>query len=254
MKRRRTRARSAEFGFTLLETLIATALMAAVLAALATVTAQWLPNWNRGFDHVQRTALFALGIERTVADVAAAQFVAPNRGTKNPLFEGTEVSVTFVRSVIGPNSRPGLEIIRIAETADERGLVLVRMRAPFAPSAPEVRPVDQARFSDPVVLMRTPYRMSFSYAGPDRIWQDKWVDAEQLPSAIRLRIRDAGSEQTLSMSTATLIHAEIPVDCILPQANIKIDCGEARPPQSNPGNPGTTVSPGTVRNNAMQAR
>src|SRR5438067_1558613 len=35
-------------GFTLIETLIAMALMSAILAALSIVTAQWLPNWNRG--------------------------------------------------------------------------------------------------------------------------------------------------------------------------------------------------------------
>jgi general secretion pathway protein J len=49
-------------GFTLVEVLMATALMGAILAALATVTAQWLPNWNRGFARVQRTENLALGL------------------------------------------------------------------------------------------------------------------------------------------------------------------------------------------------
>ena len=64
-------------GFTLIEALFATALMGAILAALATVTAQWLPNWNRGFARVQRNELLALGLERLVADLAAAEFVQP---------------------------------------------------------------------------------------------------------------------------------------------------------------------------------
>src|ERR1051326_8246637 len=55
----RTRAREGIAGFTLIETLIATALMVATLAALATVTAQWLPNWNRGFVRAQRTELLS---------------------------------------------------------------------------------------------------------------------------------------------------------------------------------------------------
>ena len=38
-----------ECGFTLIETLAALALTGLVLSALATLTAQWLPNWNRGF-------------------------------------------------------------------------------------------------------------------------------------------------------------------------------------------------------------
>ena len=43
-----------EAGFTLLEVLLATLLMTVILGALATVTAQWLPNWNRGIVRVQR--------------------------------------------------------------------------------------------------------------------------------------------------------------------------------------------------------
>ena len=44
-----TRRRSRIAGFTLVEAMVATALMGMILAAIATVTAQWLPNWNRGF-------------------------------------------------------------------------------------------------------------------------------------------------------------------------------------------------------------
>ena len=62
-------------GFTLMEALLATALMGVILAAIATVTAQWLPNWNRGFERVQRAELLAVGLERIVADLAAAEFI-----------------------------------------------------------------------------------------------------------------------------------------------------------------------------------
>src|SRR5437868_4533829 len=117
-------------GFTLVEALMATALMGAILAALATVTAQWLPNWNRGFARVQRNEQLGLGVERLVADLAAAEFVSIGRLTKEPYFDGAELAVTFVRSALGPNARGGLEIVRIAEVGGERGLALVRTRAP----------------------------------------------------------------------------------------------------------------------------
>ena len=57
---------------------LAMTLMVGVLAALATVTAQWLPNWNRGFARVQRAELLALGLERLVADLSAAELVTAN--------------------------------------------------------------------------------------------------------------------------------------------------------------------------------
>jgi general secretion pathway protein J len=209
-------------GFTLVEALVATLLMGVVLAALATITAQWLPNWNRGFVRVQRSELLAVALDRIVADLAAAEFISPNREIKRPLFEGSELAVTFVRSALGPNTRPGLDVVRIAETADRQGTALVRSRAPFAPRALSAAPF---HFSDPVVLLRAPYRASFSYAGQDGVWRGRWLDAKELPSAVRLVIRDAATERTLSVSTATVIHAQLPAEC----AKGGGECGDTAP-------------------------
>jgi general secretion pathway protein J len=207
------RDRVAIAGFTLIETLIATVLMVAILAALATVTAQWLPNWNRGFVRVQRTELLSLGIERAVADLAAAQYVPAHYATRKPLFEGRELSVTFVRAAIGPNSPPGLEIVRLAEAADARGLALVRTEMPFTPVDPTVG-IDLHRLGDPVVLARAPFRLSFAYAGVDRIWKSTWIDAGELPTAVRVTVRNAASGRTLSVSTAALVHVTVSAACL----------------------------------------
>jgi general secretion pathway protein J len=206
-------ARCASAGFTLIETLIATALMVAILAALATVTAQWLPNWNRGFARVQRTELLSLGLERVVADLAAAEYVPAHYATKRPLFEGRELAVTFVRTAIGPNSPPGLEIVRLAEAADARGLALVRTQMPFAPADPNVG-VDLRGLGDPVVLTRAPFRLSFAYAGADRVWKPTWIDATQLPTAVRVTVRNAATGQVLSVSTAALVHITASAECV----------------------------------------
>lgn len=217
MKRSRSHQRRTSAGFTLIEALIATALMAAILSAVAMVTAQWLPNWNRGFANVQRSELLALGLERLVADISAAEFIPAGRGNPMPVFDGTPMSILFVRSALGPNTRTGLEIIRIAEIAGEFGPVLVRTRAPYVPLG-ELRPT----FGDPVVLLRPPYRVSFAYAGADRTWRDSWRDASQLPKAVRMQLRDGATDRALSVSTATTIHAEFPADCIL--AEVVDDC------------------------------
>src|SRR5262249_18785272 len=101
----RRRSRN-EAGFTLLEALLATLLMTVILGALATVTAQWLPNWNRGIARVQRAERLAIGLDRALADLSVAEMVSMNGDNKHPLFEGSELSVTFVRSAVGPNTRP----------------------------------------------------------------------------------------------------------------------------------------------------
>jgi general secretion pathway protein J len=213
-----SRGHRAARGFTLIEALLSVALMGIVLAALALLTAQWFPNWNRGFRRVQQTELMGLGIERAVADLSAAEFVSPSGKTKHPLFEGSELSVIFVRSALGPNTTPGLDIIRLSETPTERGLALVRTRAKFRPLEPGAQVGSQVAFADPVVLTQGPYRLSFSYAGADRAWQPTWHDATQLPRAVRLTVRSTATGQIVMVSTAVPVHVTSPAECAAAQS------------------------------------
>ena len=221
-------------GFTLVEALLATALMGAILAAIATVTAQWLPNWNRGFARVQGSETLAVGLERIVADLAAAEFVTAGAGIRQPVFDGTELSVTFLRTALGPNTRPGLELVRIMEIGGDKGLMTVRTRARFLPIGRDGANVQPAP-ANPVVLVRSPYRVTFSYAGPDRVWRNVWRGEAALPAAIRVQLRDATTDRTLSVSTATLVHADMPADCVL--AEVIADCLNQQNPQQPPNLP-----------------
>jgi general secretion pathway protein J len=204
----RTRKRASEAGFTLIETLMALALTGLVLSALGNITAQWLPNWNRGMDRIQRSESIGLALQRIGADLAAAEYVPANREQRQPLFDGSELSITFVRTTLGPNALPGLDVVRIGQTTDQRDLVTVRSRAPFAPLEPAASLSEQIRFGDPVVLLRPPFRLSFSYAGRDRVWKSSWHEADRLPATIMLTVRDAETERVLSVSTVASIHAE----------------------------------------------
>jgi general secretion pathway protein J len=218
-------------GFTLVEALLATALMGAILAAIGIVTAQWLPNWNRGFNRVQASETLAVGLERIVADLAAAEFVTAGAGVRTPVFDGTELSVTFLRTALGPNTRPGLELVRIAEVGGDKGLTTVRTRARFLPMSRDgvsVQPVP----ANPVVLVRSPYRVTFSYAGADRVWRNVWRGEGELPKAIRVQVRDASTDRTLSVSTATLVHADMSADCVL--AEVLADCLSRNPNPQQP--------------------
>jgi general secretion pathway protein J len=204
--------RTGEAGFTLIETLVALALMGLILSALATITAQWLPNWNRGLDRVQRVEEVSIAMERIAADLAAAEYVPANRDQKRPLFDGSPLAVTFVRTALGPNAGPGLDVVRIGETTDQGRLVMVRSRAPFGPLPPGSSLSEQIHVANAVVLLRPPYRLSFSYAGPDRVWRDSWHEADKLPASIKVVVRDAASERVLPYSTVALIHVDAPAD------------------------------------------
>ncbi len=185
-----------------------------LLATIATVTAQWMPSWKAGFDRVQRTDLLGLGLDRIVGDLAAAEFVSLGGENARPLFEGTPSSVTFVRSAIGPNASAGLEIVRLAETEDARGRVLVRDRVPFAPVAAEDLDNGELEFTNPIVLARPPFHLSFAFAGSDRIWQETWHGVMQLPNAVRVTVRNAVTDQILPVSTAALLNVNAPAECV----------------------------------------
>jgi general secretion pathway protein J len=208
-----------EGGFTLIEAIAALALMGLVLSALASITAQWLPNWNRGVGRIQRGEAIAVAMQRITADLAAAEYVPANRESRNPLFEGSELSVTFVRTAVGPNVGPGLDVVHLGEGTDRREFVTVRSRERFAPSPVGSSLSERLHLGDPVVLLRAPYRLSFAYAGPDRVWKNRWRGAERLPAMIRLTVRDVASERVLSVSTVVPVHAQRPSDCTRPDGN-----------------------------------
>jgi general secretion pathway protein J len=201
--------RSGEAGFTMIEMLIATMLMVFILVALATVTAQWLPNWNRGMARIERDERLAFALNRVVGDLSVAEFVPVNAKAKAAYFNGDELGLSFVRTAIGPNAQPGLEIVHYHEVGDAGGPALIREHARFVPMD-AAAPV---QFADPTVLIRSPFRVTFAYAGTDDNWQPFWRGAALLPSRIRVTVRDGITQQALAVSTATLVHVDTPAEC-----------------------------------------
>ena len=131
-------------------------------------------------------------------------------------------------------------MVRVGETTDRQGLVTVRSSAPFRPLPLASSLSEQIHFGEPVLLLRAPFRLSFAYAGQDRVWKGSWHDADKLPAAIKLTIRDAASERILAISTATPVHVDAPAqgDCARPDGN----CDGKPAAQNNPqggvqGNP-----------------
>ena len=202
---KRANSGSSVAGFSLIEAMAAMALTATIIVALSTVVGQWLPNWRRGFVDLQRADLLGIGLERLVEDLSAAEYVTPSAGGKTTLFQGDASSVMFVRSAIGPDAYPHLEIVRLAEVKEDRGLALVRTRARFAPTTPKA-----IAFVDPVTLIRAPLRITFSYAGPDRVWVPSWTGRQQLPEAVRISVRDTIANRVLAASTVAHIRVTAP--------------------------------------------
>jgi general secretion pathway protein J len=196
-------SRSRIEGFSLIEAVAAVALTSTIVLALGSITGLWLPNWRRGFEGLQRSDLVELGLERIAEDLSVAEYVTPWADAPGPLFEGDPASVTFVRSAIGPNARPELEVVRIAEASDSRGPALVRTRSRFTP-VEHGRPAEPSGFNDPVALIRAPLQVSFAYAGPEHVWAQRWKNEERLPEAIRVTVVDASSRMRAASTVVRL--------------------------------------------------
>jgi general secretion pathway protein J len=213
-------------GFSLLEAMATLALTATIILALSSVAGEWLPNWRRGFVDLQRADLLGVGLEQLVDDLSAAEYVTRSAGAPAPLFEGDASSVMFVRSAIGPDAYPHLEIVRLAETKEDRGLAMVRARARFAPTAPGA-PAQAIAFGDPVTLIRAPFHISFAYAGPDRLWLSSWKGREQLPEAVRISVRDTIANRVLAVSTVARVRVTARG---APKPQAEANAGNALPP------------------------
>jgi general secretion pathway protein J len=194
-------------GFSLLEALIALALTALVLSALGTVTRSWLPNWMHGFNRLQKQEQFAIAFQRVASDLSASEFVPAALNSRDPLFDGRDGGVTFVRSTLGPNSMPGLEITRFAQVREGSSYLLVRSRAPYGPVADHESLQD---FSEFTTILHSADRLSFAYGGSDGVWRNSWEHQPRLP--IRIRIIGRGPMGTLT--TALSVHSAIPLECL----------------------------------------
>ncbi|CCE00359.1 prepilin-type N-terminal cleavage/methylation domain-containing protein [Bradyrhizobium sp. STM 3809] len=213
-----TRASHSQSGFTLIEALTAMALMGLLVSALAMITAQWLPNWNRGLHRIQRSESVSVALDRIGADLAASEFIRPDAQSRSVLFEGSETSVTFVRIALAPKTGRGLDLVRIAETGDGDGAVVSRKRVAFAPGRSSGRD-----FGDPVVLLQAPYRVSFAFAGADRTWTTSWHDAERLPAAVRVTVRNAIDASAPPISRIAVIRVSAPADSVCRPADTTCD-------------------------------
>jgi general secretion pathway protein J len=174
-----------------------------------------MPNWNRGIALVQRQEALALGIERLVGDLSAAEYVSYAGDNSPPVFRGNEFSVIFVRPALGPNFDTGLELVRLAEIDTRNGPVMTRTRAPFAAAGPDA---ENPNFKDPVAVVRSPFRIRFAYSSEDGTWRPKWQDLPKLPRAVKITVVDIATGKPLATSTIAVIHAEGAVGCIASKA------------------------------------
>ncbi|MFT4098054.1 MAG: general secretion pathway protein GspJ [Rhodoblastus sp.] len=189
------------------------ALTGLAMAGVSTLVAQWMPVWNRGFHAVQQADLTALALDRISADLSEARYVTGSGKDNYFFFSGEPDSVTFVRPILDPGGRPGLEVVRIMTVADKGGARIVRRQARFTPLPPGATAGQDLRFTSSADLLRTKARIAFGYADAEGLWRERWEDPFALPARVRIELRDLASGAEIAPSTTAVVRIEAPARC-----------------------------------------
>lgn len=209
----RSRSTDASAGFSILEGLVALTLTGLVMAGVSMLVAQWMPLWNRGFHAAQKADLIAVALDRITADLAEARYVKGSDLDNYLFFSGRSEELTFVRPILDPGERTGLEVVRITTVADKAGARIVRRQARFTPLPPGVSPAQDLRFSSTAVLLQANARLEFIYADGGGGWRRQWDDPITLPTRIRIVLRDPASGAEIASLTTAIIHIDAPARC-----------------------------------------
>ncbi len=204
---RRAEGPAAADGFTLIEALVALAIGGFVIATLATVTGQWMRNWQVGVPVLQRSQALLTVLDRIVADVAAARFMPA--GTTGFVFTGESTAITLVRQTLPVETPGGLEIVRFAALPGGGDVTLARSRSPLPFGSSLGAPSD----ASPVTLLRQPHAVRFAYADADQTWQTSWRIAARLPRLVRIEVVDRRSGRAVLPPVVVRLHADAPLTC-----------------------------------------
>ncbi|WP_445370616.1 prepilin-type N-terminal cleavage/methylation domain-containing protein [Methylomonas sp. HW2-6] len=186
-------------GFTLIEMLIAITLLGVMVTLLFGSLRIAAQSWHSGetkIDQVNRKAVVYqffkhhLSAARPLPEFVAAErddLQAPPEPELPKLsFQGLPQSLRFVAALPAASARKGLQIFSIEPARDRTSTLNVTL-------TPYRRQVDAE--PEPVVLLEDVRSFRISYfgakspnAGDAPVWQDDWLDAERLPSLVKIHI------------------------------------------------------------------
>ena len=234
MKLRTSSDKGPTAGFTLFEAMIATALIAMILAPLRPLRRNGCrigTGVQTGFNAMSTSQLVWNGLAPTSPLRSTFRRIETQRchslrwATRNNFYSNWAWAECRIRAGNRANCR---------SSQRPKGPAVVRSRLPFSPATTANR--QSLQFADPVVLLRIPYRLSFAYAGRDRIWRDEWRSNAHLPQAIKVTLHDVGGQQ-LFFSTAVQVHTELSIDCLHAKSLAECLTKHLKPPSDQLGNP-----------------
>ncbi len=181
-------------GFTLIEVLIAITLLGVIVVLLFASLRVAGKSWNTGegkIAAVNQKAVVYQFFKRHLTTIRPL----PMPKNDDPLgletteqaFQGHPQSLQFVAALPAASTRKGLQLFNIQLDPRSPSIIQVALR-PYRETDAEFD-----RAEPPVVLLEQVAKFSFSYFGKvedgaDQVWRDEWVEADRLPSLVKVSI------------------------------------------------------------------
>jgi general secretion pathway protein J len=213
----RPRSRSANAGFTLIETLAALAIAGAIFAVIAEFAGRTLRNWNHGAATIAVMEMLTRGLGRMQIDLdSVVPMSPPGTDGSTVYFAGNASAMRFVAATgFGVGNR-GVELLNISAKQDNDDLMVVRERGPV------LNPATQ--FSDPVVLLRGRIQVRFSYRDSSGQVSDTWGNRADLPAAVLVKVLGQDGAPVFPSAFVLPVPVSLGADCLVEQ-------GDATPPR-----------------------
>ena len=164
---------------------------------------------------MQRIESLDVGLQRLVSDLEAAEFVSPNVTSKTATFVGDAKSVTLFASRMlreQPLISNSCDWPKPWMNAASRWCAPMRRSSRLIPiclSTPNSISPTQSCSSAPPIGFPSPSREPTGFGANS--WRNG-IPAYPLPA--RIQVRHAATDELLAVSTAALLHADLPAECV----------------------------------------
>lgn len=181
-------------GFTLIEVMIAITLLGVIVVLLFGSLRIAGKSWSTGEDKIARVnqkAVVYQFFKRHLTSIRPLPMPKRDdplgRETTEQAFQGQAQRLQFVAALPAASTRKGLQMFTIQPDPRSTAIIQVALR-PYRETGDEFDVAEP-----PVVLLENVAAFKFAYfgnteEGGEKVWRDEWLEADRLPSLVKISI------------------------------------------------------------------
>ena len=192
MRKTQAQSSSRQYGFTLIEVLIAMTLLSIMVVLLFSSLRICAQSWEQGenkITEVNEVAVVYNFFQRHLSSAIPLWDDFTKKEERTFSFQGKKQSLQFVSAFPASAGRSGMQLFSIEQQQEDDEQVIKVTLTPFFPAAE-----GEEWQSEEVVLLRHVSDFSLSYFGVavddggENSWQDEWLERDAQPQLVKISI------------------------------------------------------------------